>query len=524
MTDRGKAISVLAMNTVGFTVCFAVWMMNGVLVTYFVDNRIYAFDKAQMGWLIGIPVLTGSILRLPMGVLTDRFGGRIVFALVMLASAAAAYLTSFADSYWGFVLGGLGFGIAGSSFAVGVAYTSMWFPKEQQGTALGIFGVGNTGAALTSMFAPMALRALTGGGAHPEGWRTLPRLYAAALVATTLLYWLFTHTRLAGQGAQKTLAQRMAPLKVLRVWRFGLYYLLVFGGFVALAQWLIPYYVNVYSVSVATAGALAAAFSLPSGLFRAVGGWLADRFGARKVMYWVLGGCVTCCLLLSVPRMDIYAPGEGVMAETAGVVTDATSERIAFGEKAYALTLQPTERSSEDGRALIWPQWAFWHEPVVKAGDNVTKRQLLARGVTHIYFQANRQIFTGLAFVLALFMGIGMAAVFKHIPTYFPQDVGVVGGIVGVLGGLGGFFFPILFGYLLKASGIWTTCWLFFFGLAVACLVWMHTVIQQVMAQGAPQLAREMETTPELAEKMERLAREMEGLARKLRRPAQGEA
>ena len=99
MTDRGKALSVLTMNTVGFTVCFAVWMMNGVLETYFVDNRIYAFDKTQMGWLIGIPVLTGSILRLPMGVLTDRFGGRIIFALVMLVSAAAAYLTSFADSY-----------------------------------------------------------------------------------------------------------------------------------------------------------------------------------------------------------------------------------------------------------------------------------------------------------------------------------------------------------------------------------------------------------------------------------------
>jgi len=202
VSERGKALAVLAMNTLAFTMCFAVWMMNGVLVTFFVDNKLYAFDKAQMGWLIGIPVLTGSLLRLPMGVLTDRFGGRVVFALLMLASAVAAFLTSYADGYWGFLLGGLGFGVAGASFAVGVAYTSAWFPKEQQGTALGIFGMGNTGAALTSLFGPRLLGALTEGGAHPEAWRQLPRFYALALVATALVFWAFTHTRLAGEGQE----------------------------------------------------------------------------------------------------------------------------------------------------------------------------------------------------------------------------------------------------------------------------------------------------------------------------------
>lgn len=517
MSERGKALSVLAMNTLAFTVCFAVWMMNGVLVTFLVDHRIYTFDKAELGWLIGLPVLTGSILRLPVGMLADRFGGRAVFALVMLVSAAAAFLTSFADGFWGFALGGLGFGIAGSSFAVGVAYTSVWFSRERQGTALGLFGMGNTGAALTSLFAPMALAALTEAGTHPEGWRALPRLYAAGLVLTTLLFWAFTHPRTAEAQGQRGLAQRLAPLRVVRVWRFGSYYLLVFGGFVALSQWLIPYYVNAYSVTVATAGALAAAFSLPSGLFRAVGGWLSDRYGARKVMYWVLAGCTACCLLLSVPRMDVFAPGEGLMAEAPGPVRAVSPARVVVGQRAYTLTLRPAEQAADDGRALIWPQWAFWHEPVVKEGDQVVKRQLLVRGVTHVYFQANRGIFTSLAFLLAVFMGIGMAAVFKHIPTYFPSDVGVVGGIVGVLGGLGGFFFPILFGYMLKASGIWTTCWLFFLVLAVVCLAWMHLVVQRVMAAGAPRLARELET-PELA-RLEELAREMEGLAQKLRRP-----
>ncbi len=101
MSERGKAFSVLAANTLAFTVCFAVWMMNGVLITFLVDNGVYDFDKAQMGWLIGIPVLTGAIFRLPAGMLTDRFGGRGVFAVVMLLTAAAAYLDSYANGFLG---------------------------------------------------------------------------------------------------------------------------------------------------------------------------------------------------------------------------------------------------------------------------------------------------------------------------------------------------------------------------------------------------------------------------------------
>lgn len=515
MTDRGKSLTVLTMNTLAFTVCFAAWMMNGVLVTYLVENGVFAFTKSQMGWLIGIPVLTGSLLRLPVGVLTDRYGGRIVYVLVMLLSAVAAFLVSFADGFWSFALGGLGFGIAGASFAVGIAYTSVWFTKERQGTALGIFGMGNTGAALTSLFAPKLLDALTRHGAQLDAWRQLPRLYAVLLAAMGLIFWLFTYPKRAA-AAEKTLGQRLAPLRVLRVWRFGLYYLLVFGGFVALAQWLIPYYVNVYSVTVATAGTLAAIFSLPSGLFRAVGGWLSDRYGARLVMYWVLSGCVVCMLLLSVPRMDLQSPGEGVMATAAGEVTAVAADHLEVGGKSYPLRAR-TESVPRDEQMLVWPQSDFWQEPVVKPGDLVTKRQLLARGITHIFFQANRSIFTGILFVLAIFMGIGMAAVYKHIPTYFPANVGVVGGIVGVLGGLGGFFFPILFGYLLQLSGIWTTCWLFFCGLSAVSLVWMHLVIQRVMAETAPQFARDMET-PVLTREMEQIAAEMEILAQKLRR------
>ena len=492
MTVRAKAIRVLTANTLAFTVCFAVWMMYGVLITYLMDRQLYAFSKTEMGWLIGIPVLSGSLFRLPAGMLSDRYGGRPIFAAVMLVAAVAAYLVSFADSFWAFLLGGLGFGLAGTSFAVGIAYTSVWFPQHQQGTALGIFGIGNAGAAITAMVAPTLLGFLTRGGVELERWRLLPQIYAGALVVTTGLFWLATFPRKPDEPVERSLGQRLAPLRSVRVWRFGLYYFLVFGGFVALSQWLIPYYVNVYALTVVTAGLLSSIFSLPSGVIRALGGWLSDRLGARTVMYWVLGGCTAASLLLVVPRMDIRSPGEGVMAARAGTVAEVKEDVIVVDATRYPLRRMQPGKPEREG-AVIWPTSASWQEPLVRPGDTVAKRQLLARGVTHIYFQANIGVFTGLVFVIGILMGIGKAAVYKHIPEYFPRDVGTVGGMVGVIGGLGGFVGPILFGYLLDATGIWTTNWMFLFALSLASLGWMHRVVRRMMAEGAPEVATHIE-------------------------------
>jgi len=493
VTDRRKAYTVLAMNTLAFTVCFAVWMMYGVLITFLVANRVYDFDKAQMGWLIGTPVLTGALFRLPVGVLTDKYGGKIVYAGVMLVAAAGAFITSYVSGFWGLFVGGLLFGMAGTSFAVGIAYSSVWFPQHQQGTALGIFGAGNAGAAITSMGAPTLLRWLTDNGENLDNWRRLPQIYAGALVVMTIIFWMFTYPKKVAHSEEHTLRQRLAPLKQVQVWRFGMYYFFVFGGFVALAQWLIPYYVNTYAVTVATAGLLASIYTLPSGVIRAFGGWLSDRVGARRVMYWVLGGSAAACFLLIIPRMDIYAPGEGVMAAAPGEVTAVSPEVIEVGNKTYAVRPQTEAATPMKEGTLVLPSSAFWQEPVVAPGDKVANKQLLAKGVTHIYFQANIWIFTGLVFVIGILMGIGKAAVYKHIPTYFPQEVGVVGGIVGVLGGLGGFFCPILFGYMLRTTGLWTTCWMFFFALSVACLIWMHHAIRKMMAKQAPGLAQQIE-------------------------------
>jgi NNP family nitrate/nitrite transporter-like MFS transporter len=482
------------MNTIAFTVCFAVWMMNGVLVTFLVDNNVFAWDKAQIGWLIGIPVLTGSIVRLPVGILTDKYGGRIVYTGLMLVAAVSTYLLSLADSFYSFLVGSLGFGISGASFAVGIAYTSVWYPKERQGTALGIFGAGNAGAALTSVGAPLLLRYLTEGGNQLDAWRTMPRLYGLMLLIMAIVFYFTTFPRKVEESSEKSLGERLAPLKELRVWRYGLYYFLVFGGFVALAQWMIPYYVNVYTMSVATAGLMASIFSFPSGVIRALGGWLSDNFGARLVMYMVLGAMIFSCALLIVPRMEIQSPGAGIMALKGGVVKEITESTILVDDKVYAYKNKSRAGLLEvEPNILVFPKMSFWQEPVVKAGDIVSKKQLLARGLTHIFFQANVWIFTFLVFIVGIMMGVGKAAVYKFIPEYFPKDVGVVGGIVGVVGGLGGFVCPVVFGYMLKGTGLWTTTWMFFFAVSVVCLVWLHIVARRMIKARAPELLTELE-------------------------------
>ena len=140
---------ILFLNTLAFSICFAAWMFNGVTVTFLVDNGAYDWDSVQVGWLLGIPVLTGSIFRLPVGILTDKYGGRWIFGGLLLLSAIPMFLLQYADSYWAFALCSFGYGLTGAGFAVGIAYTSIWYSKEWQGRALGIFGAGNAGAAFS---------------------------------------------------------------------------------------------------------------------------------------------------------------------------------------------------------------------------------------------------------------------------------------------------------------------------------------------------------------------------------------
>ncbi len=465
----------LFLNTLAFTLCFAAWMLNGVLVTFLANNQVFAWGPVEIGWLMGIPVLTGALFRLPAGLLTDKYGGKPIFAGLLLLCAVPMFLLSYANGFLSFALCSFGFGLTGVSFSIGIAFTSVWYPAKSQGTALGIFGAGNAGAALTTLLAPTLLNRFTNHGADLEGWRLLPKVYAAMLLVMGGAFLLFSVNKKPAQS-NMTLRRQLAPLKSMRVWRFGLYYFLVFGCFVAFAQWLVPYFMNAYYMPLVTAGVLAALFSFPSGVIRALGGWMSDKWGARRVMFWVLISTTLFGFALIVPKMEIYSPGRGIMANRAGTVTEVSEARIVVGEDVYPFAAEPSDRL-ESG-LLVLPSKQVWQEPAVVVGQQVERRELLAKGITRIFFQANVWIFSSLVMLIGVIWGIGKAAVFKYIPQYFPEEVGVVGGVVGMIGGLGGFVCPIIFGYLLEGTGLWTSCWMFIFALSVICLLWMMRTVR----------------------------------------------
>lgn len=294
--ENRKRYTVLGMNTLAFTVNFAVWTMFSVIGIKIKSEL--GLNETEFGLLVATPILTGSLTRLPLGVLTDRFGGRVVFFIQMILVAIPCYGLAFADQYWQYLVIGLFVGLAGGSFAIGIAYTSAWFPKEKQGTAMGIFGAGNAGAAVTNLAAPLIIVAL--------GWRAVPQIYSIAMVVMAFVFWFFTYPDPKQQerrrtGTHLTLGEQLAPLMEPRVWRFGLAYYFVFGGFVALALWLPKYYVSEYGLGLSAAAFITMIFTLPSGMVRALGGWVSDKFGGSTVTWWVFWVCIFCLFFLAYP-------------------------------------------------------------------------------------------------------------------------------------------------------------------------------------------------------------------------------
>jgi NNP family nitrate/nitrite transporter-like MFS transporter len=422
--SEGQRRWALAASTIGFTACFAVWTIFSIIGIKI--QKELGLSDTQFGLLIGTPILTGSISRLFIGVLADRFGGRTVMSLIMAVAAAAAFGLSYAHTYPQFLAAALLMGLAGGSFAAGVAYVARWFPKERTGTALGIFGMGTFGSAITN-FSSFAMVAL--------GWVAVARIWAVALAAVAAAFYLLTKddpvtASHRSSGVQPvSLSTQLEPLRKLQVWRFAIYYFFVFGAFVSLALWLPRYYIGAYGLSVASAGFLATAFSLPGSVFRAFGGWLSDKFGARTIMYMTFGVSMFATFLLSYPTTHYVVEG-------------------------------------------------------IKGPVEFT----LAMGIVP---------FAALTFLLGLFMSFGMAAVYKHIPVYYPDNVGSVGGLVGMIGGLGGFALPIAFGAMADLTDVWTSCFMLLFVLVSVAMLWMHLAIRRMERRNVPEL-RQLPQLPEM--------------------------
>ncbi len=295
LQHKRQAWSVLIVSTWAFTVCFMVWMMFGVIGIPI--RQTLNLNATEFGLLMATPVLTGSLVRVPLGIWTDRYGGRRVMALLMAATVPPIWLMAYATQFWHFLLIGLFVGLAGGSFSVGTPYVARWFPKSQQGMAMGVYGAGNSGSAVNKFIAPVILVAF--------GWTAVPLVYAAIMTGTVLLFWLFSHsdpTHLVPSHVKFT--DQLKALKDPRVLKYCQYYSIVFGGYVALALWMVQYYIGEYGLDIRIAALLAACFSLPGGVLRAVGGWLSDRHGAHKVTWWVMWVCWICLFLLSYPQTD----------------------------------------------------------------------------------------------------------------------------------------------------------------------------------------------------------------------------
>src|SRR5512141_1100441 len=209
-SESFKRDRVLALNTFGFPVMFAVCVVfpiAGIAI-----RKELALDDTRFAVLVALPVLTGSVLRLPVGMATDRFGGRPLFTALLAGSAIPLLLLTQATQYWQYLALGLFIGLAGTSFAIGIAYTSAWFPQRLQGTALGIFGAGNTGASLTKLLAPGLMTVVPAGGLAfvPGGWRFVPFVYAIVVLVTAAVYWRFTYTDHAHRKVA-SLREMLAP-------------------------------------------------------------------------------------------------------------------------------------------------------------------------------------------------------------------------------------------------------------------------------------------------------------------------
>ena len=295
MGNNRKALSVLIVSTLAFTVCFMVWMMFGVIGIPI--KKALNLSSTEFGLLTATPVLTGSLIRVPLGIWTDKYGGRIVMTILMLVTVPAIWLMAYATQYWHFLAIGLFVGLAGGSFSVGTPYVARWFPKNRQGFAMGVYGAGNSGAAVNKFVAPALVVAF--------GWTMVPQVYAAIMLGTVLLFWLFSASDPAHRVPSNTrFSDQLKMLKDPKVLKYCQYYSIVFGGYVALSLWMVQYYVGEYGLDIRAAALLAACFSLPGGVLRAVGGWLSDKHGAHSVTWWVLWVSWICLFLLSYPQTE----------------------------------------------------------------------------------------------------------------------------------------------------------------------------------------------------------------------------
>lgn len=385
----------LAMATIAFAANFSVWTLYAVLALELQGK--FDLSATQLGLFFSAPVFTGAIGRIPAGILAERYNPKTIYTCQMLLAAPPLFMLPYIETLWGYMWLGLWIGLSGTSFTIGIRYVTDWFDSQRQGTAMGVFGAGNTGAAITLALAPFLV--------ERWGWSSLGPIYGAGLILMALSFALLAPKNKNTVTVLQSTLTPMEAIRDIRVWRFGLYYYFVFGSFLALLLWLPQYYVSAYNLNFPQAMAFTLFFVATSSMVRALGGWFADRYGGRAVNWTVFWICLVCLFFLSYPRTTMTIHGV--------------------------------------------------HQDV------------------QLQIEVNVWLFTALIFVIGIAQGFGRASVYKTIHDYFPQQMGLVGGMVAAIGALGGCTLPILFGLAVDIIGIHTACFMVLYSVLAACMIVM---------------------------------------------------
>ena len=297
---RAGAKRALFLSTTAFAVSFAVWGLVAALAPTF--TQLYGLTATQKSVMIAVPVLLGSVGRLFAGLLADRFGGRLVFSALLVFSAIPAAAIGLSNSYPQLIAFGLLLGVAGTTFPVGVGFTSKWFPKEKQGTALGVYGMGNIGQSIAVFFAPVLALWLA-------DWRAVFFIFGAASLVWGVVFY-FTARDFSTTTERKSLAENLSVLKhSATAWVLSLFYFLTFGCFVALALYMPTFLREIFQLSPTDAGARTAGFVVLATVMRPVGGSLADKLGGSKVLVFVFAAIAVLAPLLSLALIVPFTIG-----------------------------------------------------------------------------------------------------------------------------------------------------------------------------------------------------------------------
>jgi MFS transporter, NNP family, nitrate/nitrite transporter len=372
MQEKSSSKMQLVLATGAFALCFAVFGTMSAMMP--ILSKQMHLSSVQKSIAVALPVLLGSLGRIPLGMLTDRFGGRIVFSAVMLLSIIPAFLMGTVADYHQLLIYGFFIGIALASFSVGVGFVSGWYSAHRQGFALGVYGAGNIGQSLAAFGSPFIAAA----AGLKWGFWTF-----GILLSVWLVIFILLARNAPRKGAVKSLSDVVRPLRDGRSWILSLYYFLTFGGFVAMAVYLPIFLTEMFKLTPQDAGLRTAGFVVLATAMRPIGGTLADKVGGRAILKWVFPFTAVMAIFLACPMMVTFTIG---------------------------------------------------------------------------------------ALGMAAAIGLGNGAVFKLVPEYFPNSVGSVTGLVGAAGGLGGFFPPLLLGFVKQETGSFVIGFILLGVFALCCL------------------------------------------------------